>query len=166
MSDSPVSFEFDTGKVIESLKKKSDDFMPRVQQAMYFGMQQFAGKIQSEQMSGRNGSVGLNVVTGNLRRSISVNTLDWGSNNPGVTMRIGAKYAIVHETGIQNVPRHKVSAHSRSRGGATSMIKAHFRKAHVKKYPKRLQVRSTWNSSGTALVLKQIMRVIKETLKK
>lgn len=134
----------------------------------------FIGKIQREQMSGRNGNIHLNVQTGNLRRSwFPKTTIESGGIITRATTNV--KYAAIHQYGgvIHRQARQSVLSFHGKRGRFVSPSKKSFsakpsgqrqQKVHIGSHdihmPKRLFILEDFAKDMPARYQKAIQKVI------
>lgn len=134
----------------------------------------FIGRIQNEQMSGRHGNIGLNVDTGNLRRSWFMKT----SRESGgfvTSAYTSVKYAAIHQYGgTVHIPaRESVLSFGGRRGRFVSPSKKAFingakgqrqQKVHIRGHdihiPKRLFVIEAFEKEMPARYLAAVQKVI------
>jgi phage gpG-like protein len=131
-------------KVFDDLKKKDQQAMLLVEQGMVRGMELFSSRIIMKQMTGRPG---LNVQTGNLRRSWVVRKTRT-KDDIAVSLGTQTKYARIHQYG--GIIKNPGTNNGFGRG-----IKI---PAYDIRMPKRLFVLEDFQKTGLGIISKQIAR--------
>lgn len=139
-------------EIIKSFKKKGKDIIPALQRGLKDGMEDFSGKIQKEQMTGRPG---LKTQTGTLKRS-------WFTQGSGsgldyaVKLVTRSKYAAIHQFGgiikAKNKPYLKFQI-----GGKW------FQKKQIT-IPKRLHIYEEFKESGAKIIVEAMQNRLKRAL--
>ena len=137
-----ISGKSNAKKIIRALRVRRQWVLPIVTRALTDGLYRFQSRIIRRQMTGRPG---LNVQSGNLRRSWYVITEADGSGDVSVSLTTRSKYARVHQ-GRKTGPRTWVPSRVRTRSGGSFVM------------PKRLHVYEDWHKWGTKNVVRLLAK--------
>ena len=93
-----LKFTSDINKLANALRNKADAAIDQIRRGMFEGVRFFEGDAIKEFYSGRKGSVGLNVITGTLRRGWLTKTI---VSYDDFIVQLGnkVKYGPTHEFG-------------------------------------------------------------------
>lgn len=154
-----------TGKIVEINRKANAEFLADLAQRLNRSELGFVAEIKSKQMSGQQGKLYTNVITGNLRRkwfnevvpqNQSVKAMVWSTAPyaPHLELHDGEQAASAIRIPDHTVQEHyrQVRAHgpAKTKRGkapqASILVRAHTVRAHWQMSYKRLRIGQAWQS--------------------
>lgn len=154
-----MSYKSNIKEIVNKLDAKDKRATIAAQKGLVIGLEFFKSKIIKEQMTGRKFNLGLNVKTGNARRSWFIRTRYEANGFIATllhsTLSDSTAYLAVHQFGATIRPKKKEWLHFK--------IGDNWIKTKSVRIPKRLYVIEDFKESGLKILSRKVLKsIIKE----